>query len=561
MSLKKSRPKEHEAEMKRAGFLSQKIATKENALEAFELFARGKQTRKSIISFREHLDENIDRLIKEYCDETFVTPAYREFVINDNKPRNISAADVEVHVIQWMTLIVIEKLLCDTYIRNSCSCVKGRGTHDFVNLMRRDLKRDPDGTRYVYSIDIHHYFQNISHPLMKERLESKIKDKKLLHFLFEFIDSYWRGLPLGVKLSQILANFFLAKFDHDVQNLFGIANDIERKSYWRKVYVDYCIGSCRTERDAEELAKGIDYLNRKFDALLDKGMKYYYRFADNMVMYSSDKAFLHVIAIMTTMVLARDYNLQINRNWYIKPVDAGGVDVCGYVTFHDHRLLRKRNKKALCREVSKCKKKGMTPEETRLKCASRIGFATHANSNNLLRKLNINMEKRLGKVIKSHRVNIPFSGMRYDQKKTFAEIVCKDATKEQEYKILLIDYKIDDSILEKETVVTNVPDSQGVIQAVQSEQPKKRLAIRYKRITQTKTYIDSDGQEQEDYTFEKVKDANGNDTERDAEYYSYSGSNILIDQATNSFSHDDLPCPSVIIEATNKMGKKYLKFT
>ena len=119
---------------------------------------------------------------------------------------------------------------------------------------------------------------------MKERLESKIKDKKLLHFLFEFIDSYWRGLPLGVKLSQILANFFLAKFDHDVQNLFGIANDIERKNYWRKVYVDYCIGSCRTERDAEELAKGIDYLNKKCDALVDKGMKYYYRFADNMVM-------------------------------------------------------------------------------------------------------------------------------------------------------------------------------------------------------------------------------------------------------------------------------------
>ena len=149
MSLKKSRPKDHEAEMKRAGFLSQKIATKENALEAFELFSRGKEKRKSIISFREHLDENIDRLIKEYCDETFVTPAYREFVINDNKPRNISAADVEVHVIQWMALIVIEKLLCDTYIRNSCSCVKGRGTHDFVNLMRRDLKRDPDDTKYV----------------------------------------------------------------------------------------------------------------------------------------------------------------------------------------------------------------------------------------------------------------------------------------------------------------------------------------------------------------------------------------------------------------------------
>lgn len=60
--IKKKQTQRHEAEMKRAGFLSQEIATKENAYEAFKLFSRGKEKRKSIISFRENLDENIDKL-------------------------------------------------------------------------------------------------------------------------------------------------------------------------------------------------------------------------------------------------------------------------------------------------------------------------------------------------------------------------------------------------------------------------------------------------------------------------------------------------------------------
>lgn len=62
---------------------------------------------------------------------------------------------------------------------------------------------------------------------MKDRVRSKIKDPKLLRHLDEFIDSFRQGLPLGLKISQILANFFLAKFDHDAVGVFGIAGDPE----------------------------------------------------------------------------------------------------------------------------------------------------------------------------------------------------------------------------------------------------------------------------------------------------------------------------------------------
>jgi len=94
----------------------------------------------------------------------------------------------------------------------------------------------------------------------------------------------------------------------------------------------------------------------KFDRYISNPIQYF-RFADNIVMLHRDKTFLHLVTEMCIMVLARDYLIQVNRNWNVRPVWSGGIDVCGYVSFHTHRALRKRNKKALCRQVAKCKKK------------------------------------------------------------------------------------------------------------------------------------------------------------------------------------------------------------
>lgn len=82
-----------------------------------------------------------------------------------------------------------------------------------------------------------------------------------------------------------------------------------------------------------------------------------------------------------------------------------------------------------------------------------------------------------------------------------------------------------------------------------------------RREPQCRSQTTVDGEEQEIYTFEKEKDKDGKPTGRDAEYYAYTGSTVMIDQAGNDFTKDDLPCPTVIMEQTNKMNKKFYKFT
>ncbi len=548
--------------MKRRGHISPFVETKENFKKAFAGYADGKYYRAAIREFEEDLDVNLDKLLSAYSAGTWSTSDYTVETIMKEKERLLGKLPVPDHVIQWAVCNHIERFLWSTYIRNSCSCVKGRGTHDFMRLLRRALYSDPSGTFYQVQLDAHHYFLLIVHSLVKAAIRRKIKDPKLLAFLDEFIDSYIQGLPLGVKISQLLANYYLVSFDHAIVVVFGILNDLDKMAYWRARYVSDSFVTCRTAAEAAELSRGVAYLNAKFDRYVREGLaRRYFRFADNIVLLHGDKVFLHLVVEMAIMVLSRDYYVSVNKDWNVRPVYNGGVNVCGYVFFHDHVRVRKRNKKALCREVARCKKKGLSPEETRLKCASRIGFAIHANSRNLLRKLDINMEKRLGKVIKNRKVNIPFKGMRYDQKRTFSEIVCKDGQDETPYRILLIDFLVDDSTIEQETVVVQLPDGSGGTKSEQQTRPKKRLAIRYKRIVKVNTSVGDDGEEVESYEFEQELDKNGQPTGKDAEWFSYTGSSVLLDMAGKDFLKEDLPCPTVITEFTNKQGKRFLKFT
>ena len=128
-------------------------------------------------------------------------------------------------------------------------------------------------------------------------------------------------------------------------------------------------------------------------------------------------------------------------------------------------------------------------------------------------------------------------------------------------KIFLLDYLIEDSKIEKTQVSVRMPDSSGIIHDVLQQKPGKVLAIRFKKILRTIEETDEAGETVERYEFEKVKDAQGNPTLIDAEYYSFTGSKILIDQAMNDFSKEDLPSPTVIQQFQGKNGQTFFKFT
>ncbi|MGM9727822.1 MAG: hypothetical protein ACI3YT_02725 [Prevotella sp.] len=163
------------------------------------------------------------------------------------------------------------------------------------------------------------------------------------------------------------------------------------------------------------------------------------------------------------------------------------------------------------------------------------------------------------------RVKSPFEGLTGDNKVMFMSVVSNSDkfSKEENWdgKLLLLDYVIQASRIYKKKQVLAVQNSKGEFITREQEIPENVLAIKFKKIVKTFTFTGERGEEIEQYQCVKRKDANGNPTEEDAVFYCFTGSKIMIDQALNDFSLEDLPCPTYIIQEKTKTGKDYTKFS
>lgn len=333
--------------MKRIGYLFEKVCDLENIRLAEINAGAGKGSRKEVAQFRANLEQNLSDLREELVNKTYHTSAYTCFIKHEPKERVIFKLPYRDRVVQWAIMQVLVPIWTPIFTRDTYACIKGRGVHSLLRRLRKDLQNDPDGTIFCYKIDIRKFYPSITHSILKEVVRKRIKDPNLLWLLDDIIDSA-DGVPIGNYISQYFANLYLAELDH-------IA-----KEQWH--------------------------------------IKYYYRYADDIVILSGSKEFLHCIHSKMVQYLAEHRRLELKPNYQIFPVEARGIDFVGYVVRHEYCLARKRNKKALCKIVAKLRHKGLTNEEIRLRVASRLGFIVHADSKHLIDILGV---KKLHEVRKT----------------------------------------------------------------------------------------------------------------------------------------------------------------
>lgn len=131
-------------------------------------------------------------------------------------------------------------------------------------------------------MDITKFYPSIDHNILKSIISRKIKDTKVLEILYEIIDSvngingiYGKGVPIGNYLSQYFANLYLTGFDH-----------------WCK----------------EELK-----------------CRYYYRYADDIVILGESKAHLRNVLVAIKLYLKHVLKLGVKGNYQIFPVESRGL--------------------------------------------------------------------------------------------------------------------------------------------------------------------------------------------------------------------------------------------
>lgn len=320
--------------MKRIGNIYDKVCSIDNILLADQIARKGKSRQSGIINFDKNYDHNIADIYRELATNTYRTSKYTTRTIYERKERVISILPYRDRIVQHAAMNILEPMFVSTFTADTYSCIKGKGVHAASYALSEALK-DREATTYCLKLDITKFYPSVDHDILKTLLRKKIKDKEMLQLLDGIIDSA-PGLPIGNYLSQYFANFYLTYFDH-----------------WMKE---------------------------------QKGVKYYFRYADDIVVLHHDKEYLHRVLVGVTKYLNQKLKLQVKRNYQVFPVILG-IDFCGYVHYPDHKLMRKSIKQAFCRKIAK----GIN----RLSLSSYLGWAKHCNSRHLIKKLMPQYEKVL----------------------------------------------------------------------------------------------------------------------------------------------------------------------
>lgn len=531
--------------MKAHGHLSEIIQTESNWRNAEECASRRKRRRKDVVRFERNLDENLAALSTRYAAENPHQFNYTFRTIHEKKDRFLSMLEYPEHVFDWGILLPSEPIFNRTIDTHSYACIKGRGQHQMIHAISDAIYLSQGRLRYALTMDVSKMYANIPLWLPKRSIRKKIKDPLLLHHFDEIIDSSIgtpmgngdadnpTGVAIGLKISTMIANMSLCYFDHDLRVLFRIAENEQLLEHYASDYVEKKRLTAKTGDDFLELSMGEDYLKDRFRTYVTGGLRHIYRFMDNVFILHEDKTFLHMVLDWCGLYLSSELRLPLNPKWQVLSL-RDGLHVTGYRIYEDgHIRVGKEAKVKAIRKIRNGRKMGLSDEQIRRACSSYLGVWSHANAINLTRKYNMEKKPRLGTAINKRKSLCPFEDMGHSQQRKFEAILFDPASgmSEESRMMELQDVSIIPSIKE-----TNDDGS-----------PKDCLAIRF--IWQGDTI---------EYQDERDKTVR---IEKDKEYFSYTGSKVLIEQVRNEFTKEDLPAPTVITIAVNKRNKKFYKFT
>ena len=303
--------------MKRYGYLYKQIYSMENLELAHQHARKHKTWYKEV----KQIDANPEPFLKELQDmlinHTYKTSKYETFVKKEHgKEREIFKLPYfPDRICQWAILQIIEPYVMKYFTKNTYSAIPGRGIHACLHDVVNAVQYDVPNCQYCLKIDARKFYPSIDHHILKMIYRRMFKDKELLWLLDEIIDSTpeGSGIPIGNYLSQYSGNIYLTPFDHWIKEV--------------------------------------------------KHVKHYFRYMDDIVIFSSSKSELHKLRKEIDIFFTEKLKLHMKDNWQVFPTYKRGVDFVGYRVFMNYILLRKSTAKDFKKKMRKIDQKRMYGKE------------------------------------------------------------------------------------------------------------------------------------------------------------------------------------------------------
>lgn len=311
--------------MKRVGWLYEKAFSKDNIRYAIHKASQHKKHRRDVIKILANEDYYVDCIYNMMATFSFKPSPYTQFQITDKgsgklrdlcKPRFYPD-----HIIHWCIYLVLYDVIEPKLIKNTYSSLRGRGQIYGQKKIKKQL-RNKKATKYYLKVDIKKFYPSVNTDKLELMLCRIIKDPKMLNLLHMILQQS-NGLPIGMLLSQLLANFYLSDTDFMLNSV---------------------------------------YLNR---------------YADDVVKFFSNKRTAHR-EINRLQSLLANKQLTLKDNYQVYKTDKEMLDYMGFRFNHDKIILRRRIMINTNRDVLKWRKK--KTYKTACSIMSHMGYIKNSDS-------------------------------------------------------------------------------------------------------------------------------------------------------------------------------------
>ena len=274
---------------------------------AYKEARRHKRRKEYQLAFEMNLESELVSLRDAIWSRSWRPGVSSCFIIHDPKMREVFAAQFRDRVVHHLLYRYIAPFLEPGFIRDSYSCIKGRGSHDGIVRLHekiRSVSRNWSRPCYILKLDIQGYFMHIGrerllticrqsleafrdrmdYPLVKYLLSVIVRDNPVEHCRRVGGWDEWEalppskslfcsppgcGLPIGNLTSQLFSNVYLNVFDQYMVSLVGEGH------YGRYVDDAYVVGeSSAALRRVIPLAAG--FLEKRLGLTLSRNKRAVY---------------------------------------------------------------------------------------------------------------------------------------------------------------------------------------------------------------------------------------------------------------------------------------------
>lgn len=312
---------------------------------------RHKRNRPYQLRFEAYLEENLESLCDALWNRTYQPLPSDCFIITDPKRREVFAAHFRDRIVHHLYFNYTHEMFERTFIEDSYSCIKGRGTHYGINRLRQHIlkeSRNYNRPCYVLKMDIRGYFMSINRQKLHSICVESLK-KMAKHQVGKYRQLRWEE-TVDMDFIRYLTKVIVLLNPTEQCRMIGLPSDWDELPHDKSLFHSPKGCGLPIGNLTSQLFSNV-YLNR-FDQFMKRELKcrHYGRYVDDFYVVSCDREWLESLVPKVTAFLSNHLDLKIHEGkTLICPVENGveylGAFLLPYRTYISRATLERMDAK------------------------------------------------------------------------------------------------------------------------------------------------------------------------------------------------------------------------